>query len=226
VDLGALGGHYAAYYITPTTVEIYDSMTTHSGPGPYSDFFKQLGHDLFPTHVVQLETVGSEEIGLQPTGGFLWISPSFMRGRALSDPIATQLIQTSNVESQDHFCWGWSIFYLHSRLLDESLVPLRQELFRTRFPQVAIIKMYVWLLLSWIDMDQQFPQHLRMDYFSIWDAEDRLDPEDYRRYNLTLSDKEVILQDVDDCFRVVSARGAVITTRINERTVAPIGCLL
>lgn len=224
VDLGKLGGHYAAYYITPTTVTVHDSMITSEGNGAYTPFFLKLGQDLFPNHRVEAEVVGRDEIGLQPTGGFLWLLPSFMKHVALKDPFTTQLLQTSNIESQDHFCWSWSLLYLHSRVVGQSLVPLRQRLKRTGFPQVAIIKMYTWLLLTWLGLDSSFPEADKADYFCVWDARDRLNVKDYRRYDLSFRD-ELVLREVDDCLRIVMGEGSVVLRRVEGVTEVPRSCL-
>ena len=224
-DLGVLGGHFAAYYITSSTVFVHDSMTTAQGPGPYASFFMKIALELFPQRAVQLERVGPGEQSLQSTGGFTWLPPSFMRGQVISDPTVAHLIQNSNCESQDHFCWSWCLFYLHSRVLQQSLVPLRRELLSTGIAQVAVIKMYTWLLLTWLQLDHDFPDELRDDYFAIWDSYERLQPETYRRYHLGFS-HPVQLQTVDDCFVTAYQLENLVLTRIEERSATPESCLL
>jgi len=148
-----------------------------------------------------------------------------MERQPLSDSLSTQLIQASNIESQDHFCWSWSLLYLHSKVMGISLRPLRQWLKQTRFPQVAIIKMYTWLCMTWLNLDSSFPSDLREDYFCIWDAVNRLDPKDYRRYNL-LFGNNLTLQSVDACLETVLTPGIIIVQRTEAITPVPSACLV
>jgi len=209
-------GHYAGAFITSSTVTIYDSMTTAEGNGRFGQNFVELATRLFPRRRVRIAPLAAGEQALQPTGGFLSVPASFVPLDA--DPLITLF----NVESQDHFCYGWALFQLHARFLNYNLAPLRRRLATNVVPALVLIKIYCWQLLSFLNLTSSFPDTLVADYFAIWDAEDRLDSEDYRRYTFSLSAPPPAT--LDDCFEDALAFEASTLQRIEARRSTPSGC--
>jgi len=218
LDLGVLGGHYAAYYVTPTVVEVFDSMVGVKNSGVYTSVFEGIATLLFPNRRLFTVKPNPGEATLQPTGGFLWILPSFSMSTACVKD--RKILQLCNHEAQDHFCWAWGLFYLHSRLEGLSLNSTRKWLADTDYPPLALIKSYLWLLMSWFD-DRISPE-LQEDFLSIWDAEDRTKPSDYRRYFIYMD--PVHLTSVSQCLTLLLPPLNVQLVRQEQREVVPMQC--
>ena len=193
LDLGVVGGHYAICYAFNGKVDVFDSMTSASGPGAYTSIFLAIAKAYFPGRTINTIQPSPGEATLQATGGFFWIPPTFMK-RTTGDIKKDRLLRLCNHQAQDHFCWAWCLLYLQSRILSYDLGPTRRWLARTNFPPVVLIKTYVQLLMSWRGIT--LSPELQQDFMSVWDAEDRLDPEDYRRYVIDVPETVQSLKDV------------------------------
>jgi hypothetical protein len=220
LDLGVVGGHYAAYYLTAGRVEVFDSMVTKSGAGVYTPVFLDLAARLFPAHRIEMVQPASDEDTLQPTGGFLWIPPSFPLSQ---DRLKRRIVQLCNHEAQDHFCWAWCLLYLHSRLAGRDLGATRKWLASHRLPPLALIKSYVWLLVSWFGLS--LSPEVSQYFLSLWDAEDRSEPGDYRRYLIRMKPEPRHLTSVHDCLDLVLPPETVVLVRQEEKLPVPLACL-
>ena len=218
LDLGALGGHYASYYITPDTVEVFDSMTGATTTGVYTSIFQALASQFFPTRQIHVVQPKIGEATLQPTGGFLWIAPSFMTSDV--DDTTRRLIQLCNHQAQDHFCWAWAVLYLHTRFQGRDLGDIRRWIAETDCPPVVIIKYYLWLLLAWFD--ELLAPEFHRDFLSVWDADNRMDPADYRRYIIQV--EAIPLLSVHTCLEVVLSPDNIQLLRRVHRDPVPSRC--
>ena len=222
LTLGELGGHYASYYVTPRDVEVFDSMVSSSSRGVYTDVFLELARLLFPRRIVRAVRPAPGEATLQPTGGFLWITPDFIA--TVTDDHTRKILQLCNHQAQDHFCWAWGVLYLHSRLVGIDLGSTRRWLTHTSIPPLALIKSYLWLLLS--VTGEQLPPEFHHDFLSIWDASNRKDPADYRRYLLRLDAMAHNLTSLTDCLTLVLPPTRIQLIRQEQREPVPVQCTI
>jgi hypothetical protein len=225
LDLGVVGGHYAICYAHDSLVEVFDSMVSAEGPGVYTPAFLAVGQAYFPDYHVHMVQPARGEATLQPTGGFLWIPPTFLASSGDDTDVnrTHRIIQLCNYQAQDHFCWAWCLLYLHSRLAGYELAPTRQWLARTSFPSVALAKVYVWLLMSWLGV--KLPDELHSDFLSLWDAEDRMDPEDYRRYLIRMDPEPRHLTSALQCLELVLPPTKILLLRQEGRQIVPPECV-
>jgi hypothetical protein len=131
------GGHYGIIIRNNETVYVFDSMQPKT---QYAYFFKQIAVDVFGN--VKIEDLNiSFDSCPQITGGFV----SSVKG----DEEYNNEVQ--NMDSQNHFCYYWAIWYFHAFILGttkEALESVRQS----NHPLV-IIKKYIWATLHFLYPD-------------------------------------------------------------------------
>jgi hypothetical protein len=133
IDLG-FGGHYGIIIKDKDECYIFDSMQV-KGWSHYSGFFYQLAVDVFNTVDVKTTVFGVDEC-LQITGGFTNKNDSFSKKQ--------------NMDSQNHFCYIWSILYFHVyiakpyNLTLNALFPYIKKNFNH---PLIVVKKYIWAIL-------------------------------------------------------------------------------
>ena len=175
VSLGTDGGHYAAFHYYKGTVEIFDSMQTtnkdkkssHKSLGYYTPFFVQLAKDLFPGSKVHVPDCVKEEIALQLTGGFSGNEPLAVNRSKLSAE-KKRILSIQSSESQNHFCYLWSLWYIHLRISGKNLSDII-NIFEKVDPLV-VIKRYAWCLIQTlkIEIDSRWKQFFYTHFLYIW----------------------------------------------------------
>lgn len=121
------GGHYGVIIKDFDKVTIFDSMTHNDEGGYYGKKWEKVARRAFKGEYTIVFPKFTPESCLQTTGGFLSADPSDSE------------IQDEN--SQDHFCYMWSILYAHLYILGET-----QRLYELTTParKLATIKKYAW----------------------------------------------------------------------------------
>ncbi len=170
VDL-ASGGHYAAYVWNNKKLLIFDSMSTSKDTSAYYPFFQQLGRDLFGVPKELAIPCIKGLLSLQYTGGFPQHPPGatedilrpqieaaedkgdekeFERLTALLDSITLQ-----SMDSQNHFCYMWSIWFIHALLAGYSLEELTTAIHKSGGDPLFVIKRYAWTMLQLAGLEKE-----------------------------------------------------------------------
>lgn len=148
-------GHYAAfvYYAREGVVRVFDAMQAGKEGSYYTDFFVQLAQDLFSVMAVVPDCI-AVEASLQLTGGFsenLPLALAMAKGvEGLFGPKMSESdeykLRIQSTESQNHFCYMWSLWYIQLIVLGLDPVQII-ELFRSyRVDPLIVIKMYIYSL--------------------------------------------------------------------------------
>lgn len=172
-SMGYYGGHYASFlYDTRTKdVSVFDSMNPHSA---YATFFADAANILFnPKRVLFPEDMTMAQ-SVQLTGGFPENPPLAAFDASRSGewgllPVSwKRAIAALSTESQNHFCYMWSIWSLHHRVTKRSIMDsiVRMELGGTD-PLVGI-KKYIWAMLHITGTFDLIPKGLRPMFNKWW----------------------------------------------------------
>lgn len=197
LDLGGgAGGHWGGFYydIQSHKLEIFDSMQVDEEGSFYTSFFRQLGTHIFGVAFkdINFSSDFSFETSLQRTGGFL-------------DDDAS-ITESQSTESQNHFCYMWSIWFIHHKIAGIDIFDSAEEIFKNHVDPLVVIKRYMWALIH-LDLDgevlvDQIPRKYRTffdrNFLAIWtnDPERSFESEGkFNRYRIP----EPIAKTVDEC---------------------------
>lgn len=134
VLLGDLGAHYGTVIKKDRDVMVFDSMQ-RNGESFYTSFFAQVARDVFG---IEPEIVSSS-FSLQITGGFP--EPSENKEEHFRN--------MRDMDSQNHFCYFWSIWYIHLFLTKgrNGIIETFHELEERKIHPLIVIKKYIWSCL-------------------------------------------------------------------------------
>jgi hypothetical protein len=137
-DLGKVG-HYGIAIKNGNKVIVFDSMQIE-GFSDYTAVFAQFAEDIFGIRPTVLADP-TKETCPQPTGGFV------RRERGESDE--SYLHRLQDLDSQNHFCYLWAIWYFHIFIAhgDDAVKGIFQKLHENCVPSLVVIKRYIWSLL-------------------------------------------------------------------------------
>jgi len=134
-------GHYGIIFTVGDDVFMFDSMQEYDAKrkqssSVYSIFFDQVGRDIF--QVQKVKTFPG--LCLQRTGGFV-------DEQEAKESKEEYLKRQQNTESQNHFCYFWSIWYFHLTLVygnpEKALAKIKSD----KTDPLVVIKKYVWSIL-------------------------------------------------------------------------------
>lgn len=167
LDLGKylendLGGHYAAFYydIETKEVDVFDSMQQSDKGSVYTPFFRQLGAHIFNVSISKSNITKTKcfnkELSLQFTGGFS-SNPSVMVDTSEKRLTITDKknLNIQSTESQNHFCYIWSIWFIHLKLRGFDVCRVAKELREKKVDPLVVIKRYMWALFH-LNLDGTF----------------------------------------------------------------------
>ena len=206
LDLGEDGGHYAAFHYDKNVVSIFDSMQVENTKddknfksiGYYTPYFIQLAGDLFPSAKIVVPDCIKSELSTQFTGGFggnLPLAVSEAKGLAKRKQ---KLISIQATESQNHFCYMWSIWWIHLRVAGYSFQKVL-DMLKTTDP-LTVIKRYIWCVIHVLKIplfDKRFKSFFEKHFLSIWSnypLEDKLSIK-FARYKLPAINPCINLSD-------------------------------
>lgn len=144
-------GHYAIMIKQKDSIVIFDSMQytkNNKHDGYYTPVFRQIAEDIFGEQP-QISMVPNEYECLQITGGFV-------EDRKRREPIREFHTRIQDMDSQNHFCYMWAIWYAHSLLLhgQEKTDQIIRGISERCIHPLIVIKKYIWaLLFSIYDLD-------------------------------------------------------------------------
>lgn len=154
IDLDSSGvGHYGALYYNKETdsVRVFDSMQIGFGSA-YTPCFKYIAKRIFDTDNITVPECITSEMSLQITGGFSdnypFISPELtFRWNMLSEN-QRRLYSSMATESQNHYCYIWSIWYLHHLLVGKDPFESIKNIHKYNLDPLIVIKRYIWGLFT------------------------------------------------------------------------------
>lgn len=148
-----IGGHYAAFYydIKAKEVDVFDSMQQSDKGSVYTPFFRQLGAHIFNVSIsksnITKDMCFNKELSLQFTGGFS-DNPSVMVDKT-EDKLSSEdkkFLNIQSTESQNHFCYMWSIWFIHLKLRGLDICKTAKEIREKKVDPLVVIKRYIWAL--------------------------------------------------------------------------------
>lgn len=177
-------GHYGSFYVThaknKVRVEIFDSMQCDSKGSFYTKDFVKLAKDIFDADQVVYDKRFTVYNSLQLTGGFAKNKPAMLD---LSNPDMKRVklsaedkkkIKLECTESQNHFCFMWSIWSLHLKMAGLEPFDIAAALLQKRIDPLIVIKRYIWSLfthknLRLIDeIDKKYTEFFTHHWKFIW----------------------------------------------------------
>ncbi len=192
-DLLRAGGHYAAYIWNKSNKKliIFDSMATYvTSKSVYYPFFQQLGRDLFGVPKELAVPCIKGLLSLQQTGGFAGNLPYHTRiamNRGIITPGVAMAIASQATESQNHFCYMWSIWCIHLLLSGYSFENITSTIRDRGLDPLFVIKRYTWSMLKLAGLERQL-EHLSLykKYFPrVW-VNSSPTMNDFKPYILTM----------------------------------------
>ena len=138
LDMEDFGGHYGIAILNTQELVVFDSIQ-RNGWSKYSAYFLQIAQDVFRIKPTLLAHVCP-----QPTGGFVTTptsSPDYLK-------------HLQDMDSQNHFCYLWSIWYFHLYITGgtQKILKTFQEL---KIEPLVMIKRYIWAILHSFYPDHQ-----------------------------------------------------------------------
>lgn len=135
-------GHYGIIIKNNNKVIVFDSMQKN-GKSEYSAFFCQFAEDIFNIEPSILMDPSNETCP-QPTGGFV--------NEIDGETKESYLYRIQEVNSQDHFCYFWSIWYFHIFIKygEVGIQHIFNFLHEKSIPPLVVIKRYIWSILHYI----------------------------------------------------------------------------
>nr|QBK87714.1 MAG: hypothetical protein LCMAC202_00500 [Marseillevirus LCMAC202] len=191
-DLLEAGGHYAAYIWNKSNKKlvIFDSMATITNTSAYYPFFQQLGKDLFGVPKELAVPCLKGLLSLQQTGGFAGNLPYITKlamEQGIISPGVAMAIGNQSTESQNHFCYIWSIWFIHLLLTGQSLEEVTTIIRNNELDPLFVIKRYAWSMFKLAGLEKQLKHSdLYKTYFPrVWVNSNPI-KNDFKPYILTM----------------------------------------
>jgi len=168
------GGHYGGFIKHPNgTLYVYDSMKSSL----YSDKFEEIGKTIFSPKLIAINACINPRTFLQPTGGFpnemdpmtkkAFRNYVFDNGINPDHPntlIQAQALKIQVPESQDHFCFIWSLWLICANLMNADVNFIAQQ----NLVPLLVIKRFIWTLINMLGIRNAkdiYRQQLYDEYF-------------------------------------------------------------
>lgn len=138
INLGDIG-HYGVAIKNDKKLIVFDSMQK-DGFSDYTAMFVQIANDVFGIQP-QVLMDPTRYTCPQPTGGFVNENPS--------ESEEDYLIRLQDLDSQNHFCYLWAIWYFHIFVVqgEEGIASIFKTLHDKSIPPLAVMKRYIWSVL-------------------------------------------------------------------------------
>lgn len=172
-------GHYGSFFTNPrlgNRVYLFDSMQNSEKGSFYTPFFRKLAEDIFETPNVIFDKNFTPETSLQLTGGFSKNYPLMLLFEDDPEhPLTEQeeeIIKWQSTESQNHFCYMWSIWSLHLRMIGEDPSGIAKIIAQRNVDPLTVIKRYTWALFNYKDLRliDEIPAKYREFFERHWPA--------------------------------------------------------
>lgn len=244
VSIVALGldggeGHYGVIYYSSSEKSslVFDSMVeAPEGSGSTEDFLR-IAADMFrvPARLLPCPSATISN-SLQLTGGFprntiaaqelfaglikSWANdPNHARKREAVRQL--RRAQTQSTESQNHFCYMWSIWAMHLFLLGYTLDEIIQHIQKHRIDPLFVIKRYIYGLVKVLDIPVEEKAYFRAHFPSVWTNAKYADEEaklvaPFHRYRLEMKSPNTIRECLEYSLDSTLGVGRENTTPIPE----------
>lgn len=230
------GGHYGSFYVNVTTgrVMMFDSMQMTEQGSSYSDHFQGLAVDIFGTNEIYYDSDWRPETSLQLTGGFSQNDSLMVRLYPTKfNRLEKKFINIQSTESQNHFCYMWSIWSIHLRMLNMEPHNVAIKIRERGVDPLTVIKRYSWALFNFpaLNFIEQIPKRYQNFFKYHWPSIWSNDP--LRKFvpNLFFSRYSIPLdfcQDISSCAHLSYGELKVITEqnrmKLTEQTNEVINC--
>lgn len=200
IDLDEAGGHYSAYIYNVETQKVF--MFDPMGNSAYINNFKQLARKIFGRVEIDIRECQSDLI-FQPTGGFTGNDPSDLQRLPAWDLFSENQkweYINQHAESQDHFCYMWSIWFIDAYVNHRvrKINQIRKKIIdsdRNLMP-VMYIKAYILYVLHKTDtgrmiiddMIKKYNYDFFQNFFTkVWHNPNLEDPLDFRPHHIDIS---------------------------------------
>ena len=190
IDLKTDGGHYNAFIYDKNTKEliIFDPM----GDSAYWRIFSDIGKKIINTTKIK-----RADFCPQPTGGFHGNIPLEAKEYKLSEE-EKKLFAIQHVNSQDHFCMMWSIWFIHIVLYEKNYIKLLNEVTENGLKALVTIKIYINELMKLcfnqgvnvVKINLLNNNFWNAHFHSIWHSKDTYN--NFKRYDIVVKDNTLI----------------------------------
>jgi len=172
IDLPDAGGHYASFIWLRNVnrLLLFDSMATVENKFSfYGKWFRYISNILFDYPEIYPVPI-TYDYSLQETGGFpenMPIDLALMEGHTKREK---RIMCIQCTESQNHFCYMWSIWAIHAILNGNIIGQLQDEMTRLKLNPLYVIKRYSWTMLKFTGLYSRIKHKKLFDtYFPrIW----------------------------------------------------------
>lgn len=139
IDLGS-AGHYGVAIKNGEKVVVFDSMQTN-GNSVYTPMFCQIAEDVFGLEPITLKSP-TEITCPQFTGGFVY-------DREEDESKQSYLYRLQHIDSQNHFCYMWAIWYFHVFITkgEDGISTIFESLEQKKLHPLVVIKRYIWSII-------------------------------------------------------------------------------
>lgn len=140
LDMRGDVGHYGIAIKNDDKVLVFDSMQCDGRSG-YTGVFSQIIKDVFGI-VPKVKLNPTCKNCPQITGGF--VSP-----QENDEKLKDYLYRLQNMDSQNHFCYLWAIWYFHIYIKygHKKLETIFEEIYKKSIPPLCVIKRYIWSII-------------------------------------------------------------------------------
>lgn len=221
IELGGVG-HYGVIIRNGKTVIVFDSMQ-HGGSSHYTPTFMFIAQKLFGIEPITPRLPEFVHECLQPTGGFVY-------PREKGESQKSWLARVQNMDSQNHFCYMWAIWWAHLFITggikapDNAVKYIRQKCIHP----LVVIKKYIWSILHMLfptrkKLSTLFRKAIKndteinvgakdatfitnffiMNFRNVWDDLNTNDPTKFSRYTVIDCDLSVVrkFNNINQCLK-------------------------
>lgn len=198
-------GHYNAFIwdLKEKNVIIFDSLFPSKEYLPYA---KTIVRNLTPEFKLVIPSF-TERLSLQYTGGNSENYPLYLSSHiAYMTEESIRRISLQSPESQNHFCYMWCIWFVHSYILGYDIVNLASYVWKKNLDPLTVIKSYGYNTLRYLSVlkkDKEiFPNIIRDNFLYYWDRVSKETFDDnppFRIYEIVVPDS---VNNINNCFDI------------------------
>lgn len=213
LDLGE-GGHYGGLIcdLGEETIFVFDSMSGEIEDGymegGLESIFKQLAKRLFigdaafsglkvlKDKKLKLKAVKNNYF-LQPTGGFEEFTAPILEPLVKKKSKLLKTINLQHTESQNHFCYIWSIWFVHIYLRGKmDLYQYISSKIKIENAQpLVVIKKYIYGLIKLLGGKLEYPRFFNSKFKQIWSNYENPLENKFELYEISMK----IPKDIKEC---------------------------
>lgn len=206
IDLESVG-HYGVAIKNEDRVIVFDSMQMNK-MSVYTAMFSQIAEDIFGVEPVVLDTPSALTCP-QATGGYV-------EEKQEGESTQNYLCRLQNLDSQNHFCYMWAIWYFHMFLTqgEKGISTVFDTLYRKNIHPLICIKRYMWSIIYYLykgkeydnlisvameakGKDKDFLARFFTDNFKyVWDDQGT---GKFKLYPICSDYENVMIKNVNDC---------------------------